>query len=171
MDQHESTTTPERSVLGRRTILKGAAWSVPAVLAVGATPAFAASNLALSSGLLRVRRRGGNVRYEWTATNENDPGTSILITDIQFSSAGSYLTEVLPTNAIAGGSSSPVIPFTGSYSTSTTTTLPAFEFTVSYLRGPAGEPSTTWTSLTRTWSVPAVDLSNNNTWVTIWTSA
>ncbi len=43
MHEHETTTSPERSVLGRRTILKGAAWSVPAVLAVGATPAFAVS--------------------------------------------------------------------------------------------------------------------------------
>lgn len=43
MHERETTTSPERSVLGRRTILKGAAWSVPAVLAVGATPAFASS--------------------------------------------------------------------------------------------------------------------------------
>lgn len=43
MDQHETTTPTERKPLGRRTVLKGAAWSVPAVVAVGATPAFAAT--------------------------------------------------------------------------------------------------------------------------------
>lgn len=43
VDQHETTTPTERKPLGRRTVLKGAAWSVPAVVAVGATPAFAAT--------------------------------------------------------------------------------------------------------------------------------
>lgn len=43
MNQHETTTPTERKPFGRRTVLKGAAWSVPAVVAVGATPAFAAT--------------------------------------------------------------------------------------------------------------------------------
>lgn len=42
MDQHNATPdTQERSSVGRRTVLKGAAWSVPVVAVVGATPAFA----------------------------------------------------------------------------------------------------------------------------------
>jgi len=49
MDQHNATPdTQERSSVARRTVLKGAAWSVPVVAVVGATPAFAATNTAFS---------------------------------------------------------------------------------------------------------------------------
>lgn len=44
----DTLDAPKRSALARRTLLKGAAWSVPAVVVVGATPAFAATGGALA---------------------------------------------------------------------------------------------------------------------------
>ncbi len=84
MDQHETTTPTERKPLGRRTVLKGAAWSVPAVVAVGATPAFAATGalLPLDGGQLSFTRSQTTGTYTWAVTNPNS--VEISISSISF---------------------------------------------------------------------------------------
>ncbi|MGD8214494.1 hypothetical protein [Aestuariimicrobium sp. Y1814] len=44
MDTIETTETATRTAVARRVLIKGAAWSVPAVTVLSATPAFAATN-------------------------------------------------------------------------------------------------------------------------------
>lgn len=84
MDAHETTATPVRRRLDRRTVLKGAAWSVPAVVAVGATPAFAATLLAPTPTKLEVQR-DGNSKYWFYRLTANNPNTSTQITGLAFS--------------------------------------------------------------------------------------
>ncbi len=71
MYERETTTSPERSVLGRRTVLKGAAWSVPAVLAVGATPAFASSTSKVDVTSMNVTVDGKIHTFTVTLYNPN----------------------------------------------------------------------------------------------------
>jgi len=86
MDQHNVTPdTHERSSVGRRTVLKGAAWSVPAVAVIGATPALAQSGSKLTVTKITQVRSGKNVDFTLTLKNTN--GFDVTIGSIQFTTS------------------------------------------------------------------------------------
>lgn len=115
VDQHETTASPERKALGRRTILKGAAWSVPAVLAVGATPAFAASNLKVEVTGIVASRDKKNVTFTLTVKNENT--IPVTISSVQYPTPPgkweSFATATISATPWAAGSTANTVQFTG----------------------------------------------------------
>lgn len=100
MNQHETTTPTERKPFGRRTVLKGAAWSVPAVVAVGATPAFAATpirtisidNVSVSPTATNAPtpslfiNRSNDLDAVVTVSGTATPGSSIIVTTTGYNS-------------------------------------------------------------------------------------
>lgn len=78
MDQHNATPDTEPSSVGRRTVLKGAAWSVPVVAVVGATPVFAASNLKVAvTAASATSGTGKTVTFKLTVKNPNTIAVTI----------------------------------------------------------------------------------------------
>lgn len=88
MDAHETTATPARRRLDRRTVLKGAAWSVPAVVAVGATPAFAATDsVPPSVSITSISADKGNLTLQGTIGVA--PGDlDAVLTNVSYKSVG-----------------------------------------------------------------------------------
>lgn len=77
----ETLDTKERSTIGRRRLVRGAAWSIPAVAAVGAAPAMAQSASKLVVQEITASRSGANVTFTITLKNNNN--TLVTISDIQ----------------------------------------------------------------------------------------
>ncbi len=102
MDQDNATLeTEERSSLGRRSVLKGVAWSVPVVAVVGATPAMAVSNAKLLVTKISAVRTTASPRkvVTFTISVSNSNSISIDITDISFTTNegwGTYTNKITP---------------------------------------------------------------------------
>lgn len=77
MPSHESDHA-RTSGLRRRAVLKGAAWSVPVVVALGATPAYAVSDAPPAPVSFTVNNTGGTFTYVWTVKNPN-PGATMTV--------------------------------------------------------------------------------------------
>jgi len=141
MNAHETETTT-RPGLGRRTVLKGAAWSVPAVVAVGVTPAFAQTGEQIpifeSVGLTADRGRqqtqtAGNITYAWTfKSNATETVTINLIeTDTPPGWTSLGVTE-FPTSVGAGQNSTPVSISGVKAAPANGATLPGFTITITF---------------------------------------
>lgn len=126
MDQHETTTPTERKPLGRRTVLKGAAWSVPAVVAVGVTPAFAASDIPPVSEQLSVTNNRGTFTYVWRFRNDN--ATAMTVSGV---TATSPATLQPPISVTVSPGATGTFTFTA---TDAGNTPPGFQFTVPNVR-------------------------------------
>lgn len=108
-----STPSPSTSSLNRRTLIQGAAWSVPVFAAAAATPAFAASaecapvtasaaqtQLAFAQNFPRWTRSTPTNRIEYRASfyglntvavvENNTAGTSTMTSDVLCLGAGTY---------------------------------------------------------------------------------
>lgn len=103
---NDTLGAPRRSGLGRRTLLKGAAWSVPAVVVVGATPAFAATGdvVAITSVTVNTQPTGAPNTSYINISNQNStvtvvgtatPGVQIVVT-----ATGGYTSD--PVTATGG---------------------------------------------------------------------
>jgi hypothetical protein len=139
--EHETTTSPERSVLGRRTILKGAAWSVPAVLAVGATPAFAVSNDLSVASEMSVSRTRKTVTYNLPISNPAPTGgTQITSIAVALSGVSASWSTSPPKDAFSAavgttslaGQQGTTVTFTGKNQAANTNATYVFNFTINY---------------------------------------
>ena len=84
----ETLKTETTSSIGRRGLIHGAAWSVPAVALVGATPAMAQSGLKVTvTAITAVRGSGvyGN-NVDFTLSISNPNGAAVTVNSISFSS-------------------------------------------------------------------------------------
>lgn len=105
--------SPDPSGVSRRTVVKGAAWTVPAVAVASAVPAQAASptgnNLAVSvsdCSLVTIRVGGENPGFTYTVTEGTIPaGTQITITSggTVALSAGNFVFDGLQLNLLGLG--------------------------------------------------------------------
>jgi hypothetical protein len=114
MDQHNATPDTEPSSVGRRTVLKGAAWSVPVVAVVGATPALAVSNLKLTVTEITAKRPSKGSKYvDFTISVSNTNSVSVDITDISFATNTGWDAYTDEVTDLVGASGTATFSFRG----------------------------------------------------------
>lgn len=158
MNAHETETTT-RPGLGRRTVLKGAAWSVPAVVAVGATPAFAQTGgtevplIVTEPTITANRPTTGNQRTvnftNWLITSNE----TVTVASILFAVQGFTVSTYSNPGTLTAGVQTE-ITFSGTNGNASTTTVGAITITITLLDGREAVFTTTGTD------VPASDTVN-----------
>lgn len=129
MDQRATTTSTERKPFGRRTVLKGAAWSVPAVVAVGATPAFAATGTVpllehVSLSAIRPTAQPQKVvNFTWQLKANAD----VTVTSISFGATGFTAAPIGPFTFTAGETKT--ITFSGANGAGSSNVVPIITIT------------------------------------------
>ena len=85
--------------VSRRSVARGAAWSVPLVAVGVAAPAFAASGSAVDVASLSVCQcvGQGTKKYALTVTFSNSTATPVTLSDIVVSEAGNIISNQSPT--------------------------------------------------------------------------
>lgn len=151
MDQTIDERAPEQAGLQRRTLLKGAAWSVPAVLLVGATPAFAASNLKVDVTAISVSVTGKTYVFTLTTKNLNSISVTIGSVDLtgrdtkEWPSASASGTEL----ALTPGATSSAIVVTATRKDKGAS-FPALSFKLKDNRGTTSDVNVNITNVTGT---------------------
>ena len=136
----ETLRTETTSSLGRRGLIHGAAWSVPAVALVGATPAMAQSGLKVTvTAITAVRGSGPNGKnVDFTLSISNPNGAAVTVNSISFSSNtgwASYPTNSTP-DTVNPGTNVGVTSFLAVESNSSAA-FPLLTFTLVDSRGTA----------------------------------
>lgn len=111
MDQPVEELAPARVSMHRRTLLKGAAWTVPAVLLVGTTPAFAQSASKLLVTGITASRAGEKVTFTLTLSNTN--AGLVTLSDITFSTNSGWdnYAQLSTPDTFSAGSTSGISSF------------------------------------------------------------
>ena len=143
MDDNPNATPElqERSGVGRRTVLT-AAWSVPAISVLAAAPAMAASPpVPIVASVLLIGTRGSSstkkdVSFTWSISS------SVAITSVSISAdrpVGFPIgTVTAPTSLNGSGSAT----FTGSNHDASSTSVPSFVLTVSFIHSGVSKSAT-----------------------------
>lgn len=126
-------------------MVKGAAWSVPAITLLAATPAFAATLTTVpivESVTLTGTRGSGNtkktVSFSWTFKS-NVAITGVSVTTNQ-PADGFAITAVSGAPTSLNGSAT--VTFSGSYGSSDTLVVPSFTITVSFIHASTAKTAT-----------------------------
>lgn len=99
-------TTENSSGISRRTIVKGAAWAVPAVAVAGAAPAVAVSPPIIPTPAGNACKHPGNPKwYHFTFCFENTSATSITVNMVSMIVNGVTGAQVLPASVVVPANS------------------------------------------------------------------
>jgi len=132
--------------VSRRSVARGAAWSVPLVAVGVAAPAFAASGSAVNVASLEVCQcvGQGTKKYALTVTFSNSTSTPVTLSNVVVSEAGNAISNQSPpasTTVVVAGATTTVIYYFNRQSNGATGTF-AIAFT------PGSQPRQTYTTPT-----------------------
>ncbi|HET7277773.1 MAG TPA: hypothetical protein VFJ22_06825 [Dermatophilaceae bacterium] len=126
-----------KSGISRRTVVKGAAWSVPAVVVAGAAPAYAATPIVTIGVGLACKHPGAgdekHYHFELTVTNNGGATTTVTISEITLvptSGQTVTFTEPAPFDVAAHSSECIVVDSDITANSSNGTLLVSYDFTL-----------------------------------------